>query len=146
MMKLTEILGRFRQGKSTARSHIKNLIEIAASDGNFDDVEYHLLQQIAKRNGISNGKLKEIHANPEHVEFEIPYDRQEKFHQMYDLVHMMVVDNEVHPEEMKLCNLFALRFGYPKQSVDELITTIRGNIENGNGHNDTMKRIEWMLN
>ncbi len=144
-MKFTEILDLFKQGKSSANSHIKNLIEIAAADGNFDDVEYDLLKKIAKRNGISSSKLKSIKGNPSQIEFEVPDDEEEKFLQMYDLVHMMVVDNEVHHEEMKLCNLYASRFGYPKKNIDELIKTIQGNIENGNGPSDTMKRVEWML-
>lgn len=144
-MKFTEILNLFKQGKSSAKSHIKNLIEIAAADGNFDDVEYDLLQKIAKRNNISQSQLKEIKSNPGAVEFEVPEDNNEKFHQMYDLVHMMIVDNEIHKEEMKLCNLFAVKFGYSKKNIEDLISTIQGNIKNGNGPADTMKRVEWML-
>lgn len=144
-MNFKEILNLFKQGKSSAKSHIKNLIEIAAADGNFDDVESDLLQKIAKRNSISKSQLSEIKNNPNTVDFEIPEDEKEKFHQMYDLVHMMIVDNEIHHEEMKLCNLFASKFNYPKKNIEELIKTIQGNIENGNGPDDTMKRVDWML-
>ncbi len=144
-MNFTEILNLFKQGKSSANSHVKNLIEIAAADGNFDDIEYQLLKKIAKRNGISSSKLKSIENDKEKIVFEAPENSQEKFQQMYDLVHMMIVDNEIHPEEMKLCNLFASKFGYPKERNEELIKTIQGNIENGNGPADTMKRVEWML-
>ena len=49
-MNITEILNLFRQGKGSARSHIKNLIEMAAVDGNFDTSEHELLRKIAKRN------------------------------------------------------------------------------------------------
>ena len=34
-MNFPEILSLFRQGKGTAKSHMKNLIEMAAVDGNF---------------------------------------------------------------------------------------------------------------
>ena len=63
-MKFTEILSLFKQGKGTARSHMKNLIEMAAVDGNFDTSEHDLLKSIAKRNNISEGHLKEIHKKP----------------------------------------------------------------------------------
>ena len=145
-MNFLEILSRFRQGKTSAHSHMKNLIEIAAADGSFDDVEFNLLQTIAKRNGISSSKLLEIKNNPGEVAFEVPEDSKEKFSQLYDLVHMMIVDKEIHAEEMKLCNLFAIKFGYSKDKIDELIKTIQGNIENGNGPEDTMNRVGWMLN
>ena len=144
-MNFSEILNLFRRDKSSARSHMKNLIEIAISDGIFDHTETELLHKIARRNGVSTSKLKSIEKSGD-ILFEIPNDDFEKFQQMYDFVHMMIIDNEVHHEEMKLCNLFALKFGYPKVHIDELIKTLIINIENGNDSKDTMARVKWMLN
>jgi uncharacterized tellurite resistance protein B-like protein len=145
-MNFNEILSMFKQGKGTARSHIKNLIEMAAVDGNFDTSEHDLLKSIAKRNNISEGHLKDIHKNPTQIEFMVPSDKVEKFHQFYDLVHMMSIDNSIHAEEMKLCNLFAVKFGYPRERAGEVIQSIQSNIKNDQGHQETFKRIEWMLN
>ena len=145
-MNITEILNLFRQGKGTARSHMKNLIEMAAIDGNFDPSENELLKKIARRNNISEGHLKDIHKNPNKVEFKVPADKMEKFHQFYDLVHMMTIDKTIHDEEMKLCNLFAVKFGYPRERSGEVIESIQSNIKNEQNHNETFKRVEWMLN
>lgn len=145
-MNISEVLNLFRQGKGTAKSHMKNLIEMAAVDGNFEDIEYDLLKTIAKRNSISENQLKEIRQNPGGVKLEIPADKKVKFHQLYDLVHMMTVDKSIHDEEMKLCNLFAIKFGYSRDKVRELIDTIKSNIQNGQNHDETMKRVDWMLN
>jgi uncharacterized tellurite resistance protein B-like protein len=144
-MNFTDILSMFRQGKGTARSHMKNLIEMAAVDGNFDTVENDLLKKIAKRNNISEGHLRDIHKNPHTVEFVLPADKKEKFNQFYDLVHMMSVDNSIHDEEMKLCNLFAVKFGYPRERAGEMIKSIQSNINNEQTHEETFKRMEWML-
>ena len=145
-MNISEILNLFNQGKGTAKSHMKNLIEMAAVDGNFEDIEYELLKVIAKRNSISESQLKEIRQNPGGVKFEVPTDKKVKFHQLYDLVHMMTVDKSVLEEEVNLCNLFAVKFGYKREKIRELIDTIRSNIQNGQDHDETMKRVEWMLN
>ncbi len=144
-MNFSDILNLFNQGKGTARSHMKNLIEMAAVDGNFEDIEYELLKTIAKRNGISESQLKEIRKNPEGIKFEIPTDKHEKFHQLYDLVHMMTVDNAIHDEEAKLSVLFAIKFGYPRINVKELIDTIRLNIQHGQSHDETMKRVVMLI-
>lgn len=144
-MNFSEILSLFNQGKGTAKSHMKNLIEMAAADGNFDDVEYELLKTIAKRNGISENKLKEIRKNPDHITFEVPKDTQEKFYQLYDLVHMMSIDNNIHDEEAKLSVLFAIKFGYPRIHVKELIDTIRLNIANKQSYDETMKRCKLLM-
>lgn len=140
-MGIKELLSLFQSGKATAKSHMKNLIEMAAVDGNFDQVEYDLLKKIASNNGISESQLKQIRTSPGDVKFELPKDNKEKFHQFYDLVHMMSIDNAIHPEEMKLCDLFAIKFGYPKQKSKELIETIRSKIKYGQSHDETFKRV-----
>jgi uncharacterized tellurite resistance protein B-like protein len=144
-MNFTDILKGFKQGKGTARSHMKNLIEMAAVDGNFDSIEYDLLKQIAKRNNISEGQLKSIHQDHKDIVFELPSDRREKFDQFYDLVHMMSIDKSIHNDEMKLCNLFAVKFGYSRDRANELINSIQSNINNSQSHTETFKRLEWML-
>jgi uncharacterized tellurite resistance protein B-like protein len=144
-MNFVEIISLFKQGKGTARSHMRNLIEMAAVDGNFDLVEYDLLKKIAKRNNISESQLKVIHDNPTKVNFQLPTEKREKFDQFYDLVHMMSIDNSVHQEEMKLCNLFAVKFGYSREKIGEIIKSIQSNIQNNQTHQETYKRIEWML-
>jgi len=144
-MNIQDILNLFKSGKATAKSHMKNLIEMAAVDGNFDQVEYDLLKKIAKTNNISESQLKDIRNNPHGIKFELPTDKREKFHQFYDLVHMMSVDNSIHPEEMKLCGLYAVKFGYKRERTQELIDTIQSNIKHGQGHDETFKRIELLV-
>jgi len=144
-MNFKELLGAFSQGKSTAKSHMKNLIEMAAVDGNFDDSEYDLLKSIAKRNGISESQLKDIRKNPNHIIFEIPTDAKEKFYQLYDLVHMMSIDKTIHPEEMKLLHIFAIKFGYNRDRVKELVDTVESNIAHGQKHVETMKRVALLI-
>jgi uncharacterized tellurite resistance protein B-like protein len=144
-MNIQEILNLFHKGKATAKSHMKNLIEMAAVDGNFDQVEYDLLKKIAKKNSISESQLKSIRNNSTGIKFELPVDGEERFHQFYDLVHMMSVDNNVHPQEMKLCDLYAEKFGYARNKSHELIDTIQSNIEHGQNADETFKRVAMLI-
>jgi len=145
-MNFTDVMSLFRQGKGSAKSHMRNLIEMAAADGNFAEVEFNLLKSIAKRNNISEAQLKEIKNNPGSVQFEVPADKHEKFGQLFDLVHMMSIDASIHEEERKLSNLFAIKFGYPKNKVEEIIQVIHLNIKNQQSPQETMKRVEMMIN
>jgi uncharacterized tellurite resistance protein B-like protein len=140
-MSLIDLLKSFKQGKGTAKSHLKNLIEMAAADGEFLEVESSLLKSIAKRNGISEKQLEQIRRNQEAVKLEIPINNKERFHQFYDLVHMMCVDKFIHEEEMKLCNLFAVKFGYHRDNIDQLIDSILSCIEYNRDADDTMGRV-----
>ena len=125
---------------------MKNLIEMAVVDGNFDLVEHNLLSRIAERNNVSAEHLKKIKESRGDIQFELPQDAQEKFSQFYDLVHMMTIDKTIHTEEMNLCNLFAVKFGYPRYKSNDIITSIQQNIGNGQGSAETFKRVAWMLN
>lgn len=145
-MKFSDILSLFRQGKSSARSHMKNLIEMAVVDGNFDLVEHNLLARIAERNNVTQEHLRRIKERRDKIEFELPQDSQEKFTQFYDLVHMMTIDKTIHQEEMNLCNIFAVKFGYPRYKASDIISTIQSNITNGQDSVETYKRVAWMLN
>jgi uncharacterized tellurite resistance protein B-like protein len=143
---LSDIINLFKQGKGSARSHMKNLIEMAAVDGNFDTSESDLLKSIARRNGISESQLSEIKQNLQGVKFELPATKEERFSQLYDLVHMMSIDRNIHDEEIKLCDLFAIKFGYPRNKVQELISSIQHNIANGQKADEAFKRLAFLIN
>jgi Holliday junction resolvasome RuvABC DNA-binding subunit len=53
---------------------------------------------------------------------------------------MMSIDKNVHSEELKLSHIFAIKFGYKRDQITELVETIQSNIEHGQGHEETMKR------
>lgn len=140
-MNFKDILDLFRQGKATARSHMRNLIEIAVADGGFGMEEQRLLEYAAQRNNISRAELKEIQTDASKVRFEVPHNDEEKFLQLYDLVHMMSVDETIHTEELRLCEIFAIKFGYRKEVVREMIDMIRQNIKKWIGAKETLKTI-----
>src|SRR5688572_13160056 len=128
-MSFKDIIDLFKVGKATAKSHMRNLIEIAAADGNLGSEEQRLLEYVAQRNNISAAQLKGIQSDVTVVRFAIPGSDQERFFQLYDLVHMMSVDKNIHGEELRLCEIFAIKFGYRKEVVREMIEMIRQNIE-----------------
>jgi uncharacterized tellurite resistance protein B-like protein len=140
-MNFNDIISLFKQGKTTAKSHMRNLIEIAVADGGFGTEEQRLLEYAAHRNNISRSQLKEIQADASKVRFEVPSGDEEKFFQLYDLVHMMSVDENIHHEELRLCEIFAIKFGYRKEIVREMIEMIRQNIKNWIGPKETMQTI-----
>jgi uncharacterized tellurite resistance protein B-like protein len=140
-MNLFERLGLLKHRDASAKSHIKNLIEVAEADGHFAQVEKELLKSIAKRNGFSEKQISEIHKNLEEIKLVIPEDSKSRFHRFYDLIHMMSIDNEIHDEELKLCSQLALRFGYHRDNVEDLIKSILSCIEYGRDADDTMGRV-----
>ena len=140
-MSFKDIINLFKIGKATAKSHMRNLIEIAASDGSLAGEEQRLLEYAALRNNISADQLKHIQGNASKVRFEVPGNDEDKFFQLYDLVHMMSIDKNIHGEELRLCEIFAIKFGYRKEIVREMIEMIRQNIEKWIGPKETMQMV-----
>jgi uncharacterized tellurite resistance protein B-like protein len=140
-MSITDIIDLFKLGKASAKSHMRNLIEIAAADGNLGVEEQRLLEYAAVRNNISKEQLKEIQENTSKVRFAVPRSERDKFHQLYDLVHMMSVDLNIHDEELRLCEIFAIKFGYRKEVVRQMIEMIRQNILKWIGPEETMQTV-----
>ncbi len=133
------------QRKSRAKSHIKNLIEMAMVDGHFDMIEYELLLVIARRHGISENQIKKVRKNPDEVQFLVPNDEKKRFFQLYDLVNMMIIDGVVHNMEFKLCCMFAKKFGYQDKQAEDLINATAENIKMGNTHDETFTRVHFIL-
>jgi hypothetical protein len=140
-MSFKDILNLYKIGQASARSHMRNLIEMAAADGNLTAEEQRLLEYAAYRNNISAEELKEIQADASKVRFDVPGNEEDKFTQLYDLVHMMTVDKDIHGEELRLCEIFAIKFGYRKEVVRQMIEIIRQNIEKWVGPKETMKMV-----
>jgi uncharacterized tellurite resistance protein B-like protein len=140
-MNFKDILTIVKIGQATAKSHMRNLIEIAAADGNLASEEQRLLEYAAYRNNISIEQLKEIQADVSKIRFDVPSNEEDKFTQLYDLVHMMTVDKDIHSEELRLCEIFAIKFGYRKEVVRQMIEIIRLNIEKWVGPKETMQMV-----
>ena len=144
-MKLIEFLNLFRQGKISAKSHMKNLLEMAMADGQFDKTEEVYLKKLAKKYGVSKKQLEDIHNNKESIEFIVPDEEDEVFIELYELTKMMVIDENIDREELKLCVLFAKKFGYKPENCEELVDSISSNIRNGHTINETKRRVSWLL-
>jgi len=140
-MSFNDILDLFKQGKASAKSHMRNLIEIAAADGQFAGEEQRLLQYAALRNNISEAELSKIQADASSVRFHVPRNEVDKFTQLYDLVHMMTIDQQIHDEELRLCEIFAIKFGYRKEGVREMSALISVCIKERIGPKETMKKV-----
>jgi hypothetical protein len=118
---------------------MKNLLEMAMADRHFDDTEFELLKTLAKKYKVSEKELEKIKADPANIEFELAENKEERFEQFYELVHMMAVDHDIDRAEMNLCKIFAKKFGY--DNADEMINVIVENIKNGLDWQESMARV-----
>jgi uncharacterized tellurite resistance protein B-like protein len=118
-MRLSELFES--RDKKKRLSHVKNLIGLALSDGNFDKGEMNFVSRIAASAGIQPGEIERIMKRPESISFFPPENQQERVEQLYDLVMLMMVDGEFHENEIAFCKLVAIELGFKHQIIEEIV-------------------------
>jgi uncharacterized tellurite resistance protein B-like protein len=127
------------------KSHLKNLIEVAFSDGQMDNDEYILLLSLARKLNINDEEIKKIKENPNSIKFYPPSSSRERFDQIYDLVCMMMVDGVIHRKEMEICKNLALKLGYLPQIVDHFVSSIGDNVRKGISKEQSFKQLSNLI-
>ena len=110
--------------KKRGKAHLKNLLELAMADGQFDDIEAEYLLSLAQRFNISEGELKKLKENLDSVEYKPPVNDREKFDHLHQLVRMMLMDGEIHDREMEICKVLAARLELKAELVDDFVKAI----------------------
>lgn len=110
--------------KKKRLSHIRNLVMIAAADGVIDEDEIELIVNIGAKIGLTSSEIKRIINRPESISFTPPTTFAERVEQMYDLVLLMMIDGEIHENELGLCVLFAKGLGFKSIIVSDIIDDI----------------------
>lgn len=110
--------------KKRGKAQLKNLLELALADGQFDDIEAEYLLSLAQRFNISENELKKLKANVDSVEYKPPVNDREKFDHLHQLVRMMLMDGEIHDREMEICKVLSVRLGLKPELVDDFIKVI----------------------
>lgn len=110
--------------KKRAKGHLRNLMEVAASDGSFDGIEVDYLLSLAGRFNISEEELKRIKDHPSSVDYHPPTTDRERFEHLYQLSCMMMIDGVVHQKELEICKRLAIKLDLKPEFVDDMIEAI----------------------
>ncbi len=106
------------------KSHIKNLLSVASSDGNISEDEVDFLIKVAKRLYMPLDELRSVLREPEYVSNYPPESDRERIDQIHDLVCMMMIDGSIDDEEITTCKTFARNLGFKTQIIDYMVHKI----------------------
>lgn len=103
---------------------LKNLVMLAAADGNFTDSELAVLLAVASRENITPEEFDKVIDNPESVTIDLPTEEDTKLDYLRDMVALMMIDGELDEQEMAMCKVYAMMLGYRSSIVDGMIAGI----------------------
>lgn len=116
-------LFNFRK-KKAAKTHIKSLLAVAAADGNAEPKELLLIAAVAAREGIKQTEFEELLRGNSDFKFTQPETEEKKIQYLRDMVSIMMVDGDINKNEMAICKLVALEFGFVPSVIEALILSI----------------------
>ncbi len=103
---------------------IKNLVMLAAADGNLTDSEMAVLLAVASRENLTPDEFNKVIDDPDSVHIALPEDEDTKLAYMRDMVAMMMIDGELDEQEMAICKLYAMALGYRGSIIDGMIVGV----------------------
>jgi len=108
-----------------AESHLRVLVQLAKSDGEFDHSEKEFIQKFGQVNGLRDEEIQDLIENTQAGDSipdlsELSFD--EKFEYMYSIVQLMRIDGKLHKDEISFCIRVTSELGYEEQALFEFIT------------------------
>lgn len=130
--------------KKRAKSHFKNLLAVALADGILDKAELDYIFTVSRRFYITKEELQSLIANPDQISFNPPVDKEDRVRQLYNLVHIMMVDAEIDQNEMRLCQSFGVGLGFRATDIEDLVNRVVAKIESGEHKEDIIEEmLKW---
>lgn len=127
------------------KSHFKNLVAMMRADGVIHDNEKRLLGLLGAKCGLNQSEIDEVMSNPEEVEFVRPETLHERVNQLLEIVAMMLVDGNLHPDEDAFCKSIALKMGFRPGFVEKMISDVITAVRNKESKKVMQEQVEEAL-
>ncbi|UOQ99413.1 TerB family tellurite resistance protein [Hymenobacter sp. 5317J-9] len=108
----------------------QNLVLVAAADGQLTTEEGDFLLQIGDRLGLKPEEVMPIADNLGVLSFIVPTDGLQRTLELQTLVQMMLQDGQLDAREYGLCQEYAMRIGYSKSILDDMVSQLAGGAPN----------------
>ncbi len=127
--------------------YFKHLVSIAFRDGYLDDNEVGLLCKFGSKLGLGTSIISDLIQNYKPYEIiALPKDPNEKFDQLFDLICIMLADDEIEEEEIDFCVNIASKMGFHENVVGALVRRVSMGIEEGHDKETIRKEATAFLN
>ena len=136
--------------KNTSESekdYLKQLFSIASADGNLDATELDYIVSIGKQLNFSEEEINALQNSTDTTRraLRLPDHEEGRFFMLFSLINLILADDEVHPQEMKITESIVMRLGYAPDTVHAIINTIQYNQANGVSSEDTYRHLKRYL-
>lgn len=128
-------------GKRVNKEHFIHLVQISRADGKMQQTELELLHKEGRKFGLTDPEIDKIIEKESKHHYDPPYSLHEKFDQLYNIVEIVLADNEVSEGEMKLINKYAIEAGFEDKTIPKLIDLLVKGVREGKDEETLLKEF-----
>jgi len=136
-----------RQNHNREREYVNQLFRVAWADGSLDRVEMQYIYSVGEKLGMSQEGLQEARDNfdPSTLSYKSPKTREAKFFMLFYLINLILVDDEIHPEEMRITENIVMKLGYSPDTVVVILSAIEKNQAKNISPEETYESLKEQL-
>jgi len=110
------------KNEDSCKSYLKELIRVAKADGYLEKREYDMILKIGKKLACSPEEIKALHQEVQRdPQSEKSQAKSLRLELLFDLVAIMMIDNNIDPKELGLCKSIAMKSGFEAAVVDDIV-------------------------
>ncbi|NNF36780.1 MAG: TerB family tellurite resistance protein [Saprospiraceae bacterium] len=108
---------------------IKTLLEMAVTDGDFDEKEVVYILKVGQNIGLDKTTLENIIRNRSTIEFNPPKSEQDRMSFLYYILFLIKVDQNISIEERQLLYKVGFKLGFNELLIKDLIQVLEDHID-----------------
>ncbi len=128
-------------GKRINKEHFIHLVQVSRADGKIQPSEFELLHKEGRKFGLTDPEIDRIIEKESKRHYDPPYSLHEKFDQLYNIVEIVLADNEVSEAEMKLINRYAIEAGFDDKTIPKLVDLLVKGVREGKDEEILLKEF-----
>lgn len=122
------------------------LIKLSNADHKVDKNEARFINDMAKKLGLTENDVENIHDHPDEFLFTLPDNMLERMRQFYHLLFLMGIDGEITIEEREICRQLGFRLCLNPPLMDDLINLMIDNLNKRIPDGEMLEVIKKYMN
>lgn len=110
-------------GKRICREHYNHLVQASKIEGKISDEAMVMLHDKGRKFGLTDPEIDKIIESETHYQYVAPYSLIGKFIHIYNLAQIVLADDIVSENEIKLLKKFFLESGF-NDKIDTLLDVV----------------------
>jgi hypothetical protein len=117
--------------KNQDKEHFMNLVQVAMADGKIHLTESQMLHRFGRKMGFTDPEIELLIELSCKTVFNPPYELSKRFEQTYDIVKMILADDFIDKNEMRLAINMASKAGFNDSEIPGLLSLLVNGIIQG---------------